>query len=149
MKLNILTKFTLNFLAVILLLTLIGVPFYFARNFSQVAGVKSSNPYLIVSQVNKFPDMTLVQAGDNFKITFTKQNLSQAYLSVLILNNPTNQSKTYSLETPNDSLAVFFGADLDNPVAEVNVPAGASVPISLISSSPDSSQTAEFFIKSN
>jgi len=147
-KFNLVNIIT-NFLAIVFLIALIATPFYFPRNFSQVAGVKSSNPYLIVSQVEKFPDMTLMQKGNSFKITFTKQNASQAYLSTLVLNNPTDQTRTYRLETPSDSAAVFFGDNIANPTSEVTVPAGASVPISLLSSSPSSNQTVEFALISN
>lgn len=146
---KIFLKFTLNFLAVILLIVLIAAPFYFANNFSQVAGVKSSNEYLVVSQVEKFPQMEFTQSGNNYQVTFTKQNPIQAYLSVLIINNPTNETKTYTLETPNDSAAVFFGNDLDNPVAEIKVPPLASMPVSIMSSSEPLTQTAEFVINAN
>ena len=142
-------KFTLNFLAVILLIVLIAAPFYFANNFSQVAGVKSSNEYLVVSQVERFPQMKLTQSGNNYQVTFTKQNPVQAYLSVLIINNPTNETKTYTLETPSDSAAVFFGNDLDNPVAEIQVPPFASIPVSIMSSSELLTQTVEFVLNSN
>ncbi len=140
---------SLNFLAVVLLITLIAAPFYFAKNFSQVAGVKSQSPYLVVPQVDKFPSMTLTQNGNNFQITFTKQNPSQAYLSVLIINNPTNQPKTYELQATKGSQTVFFGESLESPLTKINVPAQASVPISILSSASTSTQTVEFAIHSN
>ena len=149
MKNSKLFKITSNFLAITLLIVLIAAPFYFANNFSQVAGVKSSNAYLVVSQVEKFPQMKLTQSGNNYQVTFTKQNPTQAYLSVLIINNPTNQTKTYILETPSDSAAVFLGNDLDNPVAEIKVPPLAAIPVSIMSSSQPSTQTVEFAIEAN
>lgn len=140
-----------NFLAVILLISLIGLPFLFAKNFAQVAGVKSQSPYLVVPQVEKFPGMKLEQVGDQYLISFTKQGSSQAYLSVLILNNPTGSSQTYSLELTTGSTIVFFGQDLDNLLTKIKVPSGTSVPVSLYSLGEAStdSQTVGFKIISD
>lgn len=149
MKHNHFLKISLNFSAIILLFALIVLPFYFARNFSQVAGVKSQSPYLVVSQVEKFPGMFFSQAGDRYEISFERQNPSQAYLSVIIVNNPTDETRTYSLQASNGATTVFFGQNIDNLISHINVPSGSSVPVSLISegSSP-STQTIEFTIDS-
>src|SRR3989344_7357400 len=132
-------KITLNFMAVVLLVGLIATPFFFAKNFSKVAGVKSQSQFLLVSQVEKFPGMEFSQEADNYRISFTKQGPSQAYLGVLMINNPTDRTQTYSLEVLFGSAEVFFGEDLDNLTTQITVPSGASVPVSLISSQEASS----------
>ena len=139
---------TLNFSAVILLIALIATPFLFAKNFAQVAGVKSESSYLIVSQVEKFPGMKLTQEADRYQISFEKLGSSQAYLGVLIINNPTQETKTYSLKITQGSAKVFFGEDLNNLLTKISVPASASIPISLLSSEEvtSSSQTVMFRI---
>src|SRR3989344_94449 len=58
---NHFTKITLNFLSIVLLVSLIAAPIYFATSFAKVAGVKNASKYLIVSQVDKFPNLTLSQ----------------------------------------------------------------------------------------
>jgi|SRR3989344_5321905 len=126
-------KITLNFLAVVLLIGLIATPFYFARNFARVAGVKSQSQFLVVSQVEKFPEMILSQEADRYQITFTKLGPSQAYLGVLIINNPTNQTQTYDLKVTSGSAQVFFGEDLNNQLTQISTPSQASVPVSLFS----------------
>ena len=130
---NKLIKITLNFLAVVLLIGLIATPFYFARNFARVAGVKSQSQFLVVSQVEKFPEMILSQEADRYQITFTKLGPSQAYLGVLIINNPTNQTQTYDLKVTSGSAQVFFGEDLNNQLTQISTPSQASVPVSLFS----------------
>ena len=143
-------KISLNFAAVILLLTLVVLPFYFARNFSQVSGVKSEAQYLIISQVEKFPGMFLSQTENKYEISFERQNPSQAYMAVLIVNNPTNEAKTYSLQASSGATTAFFGEDLDSLLTQINVPAGVSVPISLISQGDSAStQTIEISIRTN
>jgi uncharacterized membrane protein len=57
-------KITTNFLAVILLISLIATPFLFARNFAKVAGVKSESKFLVISRVEEFPSMTFSQFQD-------------------------------------------------------------------------------------
>ena len=149
MKHHPLLKICLNFSAVILLLALIITPFYFAKNFSQVAGVKSQSPYLVVSQVEKFPGMTLTQDAASFQISFTKQGASQAYLGVLIVNNPTNETKKYSLQESSTNNNVFFGEDLQNQLTQISMPPQTSVPVSILSSdSPFLSQTVQCTIQS-
>lgn len=148
MKANILSKISFNFFAVIILVVLIALPFYIARNVSKVAGVKSEAPFLIISQVEKFPGMFLGQVGNRYEVSFERQFTSQAYLSVAILNNPTNETKTYSLTTSGGQTKVFFGQDHLNPITQIKAPAGASIPISLLSEGDASSiQTAEFTIQ--
>lgn len=141
-----LPKITLNFLAVLLLAATIATPLYFAKNFASVAGVKSQSLYLIVSQIEKFPNLTLSQNGDNYTIAYQKFGQSQAFLDVLILNNPTNQTQTYTLETISGGAQVFFGNDLDDQRTGIKIPSGASISISLMSASLDNNQSAEFKI---
>src|SRR3989338_9179561 len=99
MRKNHLLIVALNFSAVVLLVALIATPIYFARNFAKVAGVKSESKYLIVSQIEKFPNMTFSQNGDNYQISFNKLGPSQAFLVILIVNNPTNSTQTYRLDS--------------------------------------------------
>src|SRR3989344_4495975 len=103
-----LLKISLNFSATVLLLALLALPFYFARSFSQVSGAKSETPYLIISQVEKFPGMYLAQSGNRYEISFERQNPSQAYISVLVLNNPSSETKAYSLRASSGATTVFF-----------------------------------------
>ena len=145
------TKILLNFLAVVLLIGLIATPFYFARNFAKVAGVKSSSPYLLVSQIEKFPNITFSQSSDAYRISLTKQGPSQAFLGVLIINNPTDSTQTYTLKIISGQAKLFFGEDLKNQLIKISIPSGAAVPISLYSveESTASSQTVEFIIHTN
>lgn len=140
-------KITLNFSAVVLLLALIATPIYFARNFAKVAGVKSASKFLIVSQIEKFPNMKLTQTADKYTISFTKLGSSQAFLGILVVNNPTNSFQTYRLDTTG-SQGLFFGEDLKNQQTQISVPASASVPVSLYSGeeATAASQTVEFRI---
>lgn len=149
MKDSNLIKITLNFLAMVLLLSLIATPLYFAKNFAQVAGVKSSSPYLLVSQIEKFPNLSFSQAADTYSITFQKQGPSQAFLGVLILNNPTDTTQTYGLAQTSGQGKLFFGEDLENQLTTVVVPSSASVPVSLFSSeeATASSQMIEFKVQ--
>lgn len=151
MKNNYLLKISLNFLAVVLLISLIATPIYFAKNFAQVAGVKSSASYLVVSQVEKFPNLSFSQSADTYSITFQKQGPAQAFLAILILNNPTDTTQTYGLAQTSGQGKLFFGEDLENQLATISVPSSASVPISLFSSeeATASAQTVEFTIRIN
>ncbi len=139
----------LNFSAVVLLLALIMAPIYFAKNFAQVAGVKSQSNYLLVSQIDKFPGMTFSQSGQNYTINFTKQATSQAYLAILIINNPTNVAKTYTIKSNNSKNTLFFGEDLKNQQTKINIPAQSSAPISLLSQSPQDTKSTTFQILAN
>ena len=141
-------KIAANFFATSILIAILAMPILFAANFTKIAGVKNQSKFLIVSQIDKFPDMTLSQQEDRYKISFDKLGPSQAFLSVLILNNPTNQTQTYSLEITSGSTTAFFGEDLDNLITKIPVPSQTSVPISLYSSDKDTTpnQTIEFKI---
>ena len=136
-------------MAVVLLIGLIATPFYFARNFARVAGVKSQSQFLVVSQIEKFPNMKLTQDADCYQITFEKMGPSQAYLGVLVINNPTDRTQTYKLQVTSGDTKVFFGEDLNNQSTSISIPSQASVPISLISkeSSPDITQAVEFKVE--
>ena len=144
-------KITLNFMAVVLLVGLIATPFFFAKNFSKVAGVKSQSQFLLVSQIEKFPGMEFSQEADSYRISFIKQGPSQAYLGVLIINNPTDRTQIYDLKVTSGSTQVFFGEDLDNLITQITIPSGILVPISLISDfeSEIKNQSAEFVIQTN
>lgn len=148
MKHHLLT-ITLNFSAAALLLVLIATPIYFAKNFTQVAGVKSESQYLLVSQTEKFPGMTFSQLQNTYTIYFTKQAPSQAYLSIIILNNPTNNTKTYTINNQSTENKLFFGEDLNNQQTKINIPAQASTPISLLSQSPTDAQSVTFQIQAD
>ena len=131
-----------------LLISLIATPFLFARNFAKVAGVKSESRFLVVSQVEKFPGMEFFQEADHYQISFTKLGPSQAFLGVLIINNPTNRTQSYSLAVTSGQTRVFFGEDLDNPLTQISIPSSASVPMSIYSSQETlgESQIVEFTI---
>lgn len=138
----------LNFSAVLVLAALIIAPLYFAKNLTQVAGVKSESPYLLVSQIEKFPGMKLAQTQNIYTVSFIKQSQSQAYLSILIINNPTNEPKIYTVQNQQTENKFFFGDDLNNLQLKINIPPQTSVPVSLISQSSQDAQTASFQIKS-
>jgi hypothetical protein len=141
-------KITTNFLAVILLISLIATPFLFARNFAKVAGVKSESKFLVISQVEEFPSMTFSQFQDKYAISFTKLGPSQAYLGVLIVNNPTKDTQTYTLQKVSGYAQPFFGEDPENQLTKISVPSTASAPISLLSGEEaiTASQKVEFRI---
>ena len=141
-------KIAANFLATAILIALLAMPILFATNFAKVAGVKNQSKFLIVSQIDKFPNLIYSQENDLYKITFTKLGPSQAFLSTLILNNPTSQTQTYNLQVISGQSKVFFGEDLDNLITKIAVPSQTSVPISLYSSDQDTAlnQSAEFKI---
>jgi len=143
-------KITLNFMAVVLLVGLIATPFFFAKNFARVAGVKSESKYLVVSQVEKFPGMEFSQDADSYRISFSKQGPSQAYLGILIINNPTDRTQTYLLRRTSGDTKLFWGEDLNNQSTSISIPSQASVSISLISTqeaSLDITQAVEFKVE--
>lgn len=146
-KQHLLTVVT-NFLAVVLLASLFLTPLYFAKNFAKVAGVKSTPPYLLVSQVEKFPNLTFSQEADNYLISFTKHGPSQAYLDILVINNPTTISQTYTLRVISGQAKLFFGNDLASQLTTIAIYNSISIPISLYSSPEDlaSGQTVKFRI---
>jgi len=139
-------KITLNFLAVVLLISLIATPLYFARNFAKVAGVKSFSKFLVVSQVEKFPNIKFAQEGDKYTISFTKQGPTQAFLGILIINNPTSQSQTYAIRVISGQSNLFFGEDLDNQVFQITLPASTSSAVSLVSEGSSTNQIVKFQI---
>jgi len=142
-----LLSFTLNFLGIALLITLIVAPIYFARNFAKVAGAKSESKYLLISQVDKFPNMTFIQEGDNYRISFSKVGPQQAYQQVFIVNNPTDSPQTYSLEVTSGASKVFFGENLDNQLTKISLPQSASVPLGLFSDVGDLEQNQQVQFK--
>lgn len=141
-------KIILNFLAVVLLIGLIVTPIYFAKNFANVSGVKSQSSYIIASQLEKFPNLSLAQEGEKYTISYIKLGPHQAFLGILILNNPTKETQTYWIEKLAGVGIVFFGQDLDNQLTTISVPSLTSIPISLYSEeeSTASSQTVDFKI---
>ena len=146
---KILQIVTLNFVTIVILLTLFGAPVYFARNFNKVAGVKTESAYLLVSQIAKFPNLKYEQIGESYKVSITKQAESQAFLSVFIINNPTKTNKTYSINTATGDSRVFFGEGLKNPQTQITAPAGSSIPISILSKASSNTDLIEFTIKAN
>lgn len=148
MKKNISLAF-LNFFAFVLLFFLISAPIYFANNFSHIAGVKAETPYIIVTQISKFPNLKFSQNGDQFEIQFEKQGSNQVFLSPLVLNNPTNEPKVYRIQNKSKENQFFFGEDVNNLQLRINVPSQTSVPISLLSVSQENSRTATFQIVSD
>lgn len=139
----------LNFCAVLLLTALIAGPLLIAKNMTKVAGVKSESKFLVVSQIEKFPNLNLTQRENKYSISYTKQGPAQAYIGVLIVNNPTDTTQTYGIERVSGQAQAFFGEDLGNRAFGITVPSQASVPVSLFSESEtmDSSQTVEFKIQ--
>ncbi len=131
MKIKILENLS-NVFAVLLLITLIAAPVYFAENFSKVAGVKSESAFLVISQVEKFPQMTLIQTQNKYTISFEKLASKQAFLAILIINNPTETTKTYQIISNEPGDAVFFGDNINNLAKEISLPKNVSVPISLL-----------------
>lgn len=142
----------LNFLAVFTLLLLLGIPFYFASSISKpasVAGAKSQSPYLIISQVDKFPNVKLSQEKEDYKITFTKISPSQAFTSLLLITNSTNRTQNYSIIKTSGDAEVFFGEDLENRQTSITAPSSVSIPLSVYSAKESSSsgQTVGFQIE--
>ena len=137
-----------NFSLVLLLIGLLFTPLYFAKNFAKVSGIKTESKFLLVSQVEKFPGMTFSQNQDKFTISFTKLGPSQAYLGVLILNNPTDRPYNYQIIQASEKAIVFFGEDLTNPLTKITLPSQVSILISFLSEEVTSeAQTVEFKIE--
>ncbi len=141
---NSINNAILNFSAILLLATLIAAPIYFAKNITKVAGVKSESTYLLISQVEKFPQMSLTQTENKYSMTFTKQAQKQAYQSVIILNNPTNETKTYMISNSSNTARAFFGEDITKIQTKITLPAKAATSISILANSNDLSDTAKF-----
>lgn len=123
-----LLKITLNLLAVFVLISLVAAPFYFAHKSTDIAGVTSQSAFLLISQIEKFPQMKFSQDGT--KYTLALPNSANAYLGVLILTNPTGSTKTYSIESRH---GIFFGENLEDQISSVSLPSGTSIPISIFS----------------
>lgn len=128
-----LINITSNFLAVLALVALIAAPIYFATKFARVSGVKSESSYLIISQVDKFPGMSFSQLDTNYSLSYTQQAQKQAYLSTLVINNPTDETKSYTIVNDSPQSKMFFGEDLNQMYEQISLPPGASMPMSLIS----------------
>ena len=141
----------LNFSAILFLSALIVGPLLIAKNMAKVAGVKSESKFLVVSQIEKFPNLSLSQKENTYSISFTKQGPAQAYIGVLIVNNPTETTQIYSIERISGEAQPFFGEDLGNQLTKIPVPPAASVPISLFSDtgSDTETQTVEFKIQAD
>lgn len=142
----------LNLLAVFALLLLLGTPFYLASTISKpasVAGAKSQRPYVIISQVDKFPNIKLLQEENSYKITFSKIAPSQAFTSLLLITNPTNRAQNYKIVKTAGDAEIFLGVDLENRQTSITAPSSVSIPISVYSAkeSSASSQTVEFHIE--
>ena len=140
-----------NISSVLLLVALIVGPLLIAKNMAKVAGVKSESKYLIVSQIERFPNLSLVQKENTYSISFAKQGPSQAYIGVLIVNNPTETTQTYSIGRISGDAQPFFGENPDDQLTKVTVPASASIALSLFSDagSETETQTVEFTIVMN
>lgn len=136
----------LNFSAVLLLICLIAAPIYFAKNITQIAGVRTESNYLLISQVEKFPQMTFTQTQNSYSVSFTKQAEEQAYLSVFIINNPTEKTKVYKINNNSSSNTVFFGDNINSQETEITLPAQTSAPVSLFSESTSLKESAAFSI---
>ena len=136
-----------NISAVLVLTALIAGPLLIAKNMAKVAGVKSESKFLVVSQIEKFPNLALTQRDNAYSISYTKQGPAQAYIGVLIVNNPTETTQTYTIERISGEAQPFFGEDLGSQLTKISVPSQASVPISILSDTVSQTQTVEFRIQ--
>lgn len=141
-------KITLNSLAIVLLLSLLATPFYFAKNIGKVAGVKSQSKYFLVSQIENFPNLSYSQTQDTYKVNFTKFGQKQAYINVFIINNPTENTQVYKIEKISGNATVFFGEDTENKVQKISLPQSTSSTLSIISEEENQeNQIVEFKIE--
>lgn len=142
--------FTLNFTAVLVLLILVAAPIYFARNVSQVAGVKNSVNFAVISQVDKFANMSLNQENNIFEISFQKIGPSQAFLAPISLLNPTSSTKTYEIRVTSGSADVFFGENYEDTKTKISLPLGSSAPVSIFSNDGQTNeQVVQFTIETS
>ena len=142
-------QIAVNFLAVAFLLTLLGAPFYFAKEASKpasIAGAKIGNSYIIVSQIDKFPNLRLSQEGNLYKVTYKKVSPSQAFTGVVLITNVTNKTQNYEIVRVSGEAAIFFGENLNDQSTKAAVPSGTSIPISLFSGDENQNQSVEFTI---
>lgn len=135
-----------NFFAVLVLLAIFASPFYIAGNLTKVAGVKTAAPYLITSQIEKFPNVTLSQKGQTYRISYTKLSQSQEFQELLILTNPAAHAQKYQITKISGYADVYFGKESNNKTVQISLPTGSSVPISLFSGDFDQSYSVEFKI---
>lgn len=147
MKLNHALSAFANFASVVVLLVLVLSPFFLAQNISKVAGVKITVPYLVTSQIQKFPNVSFFQEGETYRFSYAKSSLNQEYQGLLVLTNPTSQSQTYSISRLSGYADIYFGEDSKASETKITLPAGSSVPISLFSGSLDQTLLVEFNIK--
>lgn len=141
-----------NFISVIVLLLLLAAPFYFAKNVIQpadIAGAKVGKPYIIVSQIDKFPNLSLSQKGTFYQITFNKIADSQIFTGILQITNTTEKTQNYEIVKSFGDATVFFGEDIRNIITKITVPSGTSISISLFSQSQNQNQSVEFTFTAN
>lgn len=141
-----------NFITVIILLLLLAAPFYFAGSITKpanIAGAKIQEPYIIVSQIDKFPNLGLSQKGNSYQITFNKIAGAQAFTGVMLITNTTGRTQNYEIVKSFGDAAIFFGEDIRNIITQITVPSGISIPISLFSQSGPQNQSVEFTIATN
>lgn len=149
-----------NFSAVLVLAALIASPFYFAKNFTKIesvadieqsrniAGAKTSKPYILISQAEKFSNLNFYQDSEKYRIDFAKTAPQQAFLGVLAITNPTDTAKRYYLEVSEGQTKVFFGENLEDQKSTATIPPNGSIPVSIFSPQEASaaSQTVEFTV---
>ena len=143
-----LSKVAVNFFAIVTLASLLIIPLYFAKNLGKVAGVKNQSKYLLVSQIENFPNLSLSQTENIYSVTFAKFGQNQAYIGVFIINNPTDTTQTYEIEKLAGSATPFFGEYPSTKVQEISLPQSTSATISIISEGEtQANQIVEFKIK--
>lgn len=143
MNLKNILAFLANFSSIVVLILIIALPFLLANRIVKVAGVKTTVPYLISSQIEYFPNASLSQEGQIYSLTYSKIAPSQLFQSVLILTNPTGSNQNYTLVTLSGQDQLFLGVDPKNQVKKIALPSGASTPISLFSNDLNNSQDAK------
>ncbi|GEM_PF-4041323 len=129
-----------NFLSVLFLIALIFAPFYLAAKSTEVAGAKSKASFLLVSQVEKFPNIKLEQESDKYRLFFTTYAENTLFTSVLIINNPTQSGEKYKILTVKGNSKLFFGETIDDVRSLVEIPPNTSVPISLLVTGQEENQ---------
>jgi len=133
-----------NMFVAISLVALLISPLYFAKNFSQVAGVKTQSRYLLISQTDRFPNMTFTQSSNTYQVSFTKQNQPQAFLGVFIITNPTQSPQKYTINTQSSQTKIFFGEDIDNLENSIILPSESTAPISILAKSAFPTELVDF-----
>lgn len=133
-----------NLLTFLFLVMLIGIPFYFAKNTSKVAGVKSESHYLLISQLENFPNITAEQVGKKYTLAINKLSSPTLFTEIFIINNPTSTYKTYEISSSEN---VFFGTSQSSIKKNIVVAPNTSVPISVLEPSSAKHATISFEIK--